>query len=63
MTATATNIITQIKNQKKPHSFNHNCNNYSLSEGERQQKKNKLSIKLFLKGGLRPQSYTIRGNF
>jgi hypothetical protein len=35
----ATNITTQIKNLKKPHSFKHNCNHYSLSEGERQQKK------------------------
>jgi hypothetical protein len=52
MTANATNIITQIKNQKKPLSFNHNCNHYSLSEGERQQK-NKFSIKLFGNGGLR----------
>jgi hypothetical protein len=24
--------------KKRPHSFNHNCNHYSLSEGERQQK-------------------------
>ncbi len=29
----------KLKIKKKPHSFNHNCNHYSLSEGERQQKK------------------------
>ncbi len=40
--ANATNITTQIKKfKKRPHSFNHNCNHYSLSEGERQQKKKK----------------------
>jgi hypothetical protein len=29
----------KLKIKKRPHSFNHNCNHYSLSEGERQKKK------------------------
>jgi hypothetical protein len=29
----------KLKIKKRPHSFNHNCNHYSLSGGERQQKK------------------------
>jgi hypothetical protein len=31
----------KLKIKKRPHSFNHNCNHYSLPEGEQQKKKSK----------------------
>jgi hypothetical protein len=38
----------KLKIKKRPHSFNHNCNHYSLSGGERQQKKKKKKKNSFL---------------
>jgi hypothetical protein len=65
----------KLKIKKRPHSFNHNCNHYSLSEGEWQQKKalvpdtgktlpsspifDELDSKLALQGTFRCSTYEL----